>query len=1258
MMDSPQWRVLNMLAHMLDHAQRVLVDEPELAEVREHVDELAVGRRGLAGRLRALLLAAPTADGRLGHPVLARGCTGAESRMAPSRSTPTRSEPSRVSGLARRKMSASSDTRQPRTTDGCNRPCIYLYCPRMAAPIQTADTEPVAPASTAEVREAQLRLQTQQPGLQTDGVAGPETQAVIERFQADHGLPTDGILGPQTLAMIRDRCPLDEQLLDVRAFRGEVRGVVSTPTDQLVVGTAAGELYRFIGDPPNTPSKIRSGRINAPIYRLGLSPNGKRVAIGTTDGRVVQVDEFMKVVGSFELAASKTDIFWSRYSSSGALACAWGADRVAVFRPGDDFAPNYLACQPGTTNLAWLSDDELIVSTNFSLAIISSTEKSIPKSASAPSGQDMLRWLEVSHSGEVLATRGRDPQIEIWNARTLEHRASINGSGSTSDASALAFSPEDGILAVGRADGWLELLDTQSWQVLARWRAHSQRITSIAFAPGEQWLATGSADTTAKRWRSPAKGVADGSIAILDSDSAHGVDALEIRRDVRALSRVMLAKDLRPPLSIGIFGDWGAGKSFFINKLHEQIERDAQLAREANNRECAWYGHVIQITFNAWHYVETNLWAALVTHLFDELGRRIDPQVPERTTRARLMSELDTARNAKSEAAEWEAAAQTRLAQAKREVEVAARRVAEVRDDQAWIESSDLLRLAANRFQRRLPETAKGGGEPSSDQLTLLEQMWREQTEALATWTGRLRLHFTRPRAWLLLLATVGLGIGTWVLWSRQLWPEWTSWSALTGTIGALLAWLGDAGKTAASNLDGVLARLRDVHARSKKLDQELNETRQSRVAAALRPLETARHSAHAALEAARADHERALRAAEQAERAVTEAEQAVAEASSGRVLFRFLTERAGSPDYRQHLGIISLIRADLVRLAALVGASKSEQPSVKSSSPVARVERIVLYIDDLDRCSPDRVVDVLQAIHLLLGVPDLFVVVVAVDSRWLIRSLANYYDRLLGPKDSIRESTPLDYLEKIFQIPYVVEQMDEVGYASMIRSLLRSKLRPLPPTPSPTLQSVEAEPGVDDHVKRKPTTQTIAPGPEPSTAEVQKSSVEPQVADDRVELDSGDLSPRELTISKDEQEFMEHVGPLIATPRLAKAFVNVYRLLRARMEHPVRDEPTLEKYLAGQHYRVALVILAMQIGHPEHAHELLRELQTTAPETTLDDYLARQTKSEQNGDPERQRILAFLVALRAGGYLPNKVSTYVAWAERVRRFSFQPWRR
>jgi KAP family P-loop domain len=81
-------------------------------------------------------------------------------------------------------------------------------------------------------------------------------------------------------------------------------------------------------------------------------------------------------------------------------------------------------------------------------------------------------------------------------------------------------------------------------------------------------------------------------------------------------------------------------------------------------------------------------------------------------------------------------------------------------------------------------------------------------------------------------------------------------------------------------------------------------------------------------------------------------------------------------PDVRSGLGAWRVGRAC---------AASLEPDAVDDELP--EIDRFVLYIDDLDRCPPRRVVEMLDAIHLLLAVP-LFVVVVAVDPRWLLRSL------------------------------------------------------------------------------------------------------------------------------------------------------------------------------------------------------------------------------------------------------------------------------
>src|SRR5262249_25138930 len=102
--------------------------------------------------------------------------------------------------------------------------------------------------------------------------------------------------------------------------------------------------------------------------------------------------------------------------------------------------------------------------------------------------------------------------------------------------------------------------------------------------------------------------------------------------------------------------------------------------------------------------------------------------------------------------------------------------------------------------------------------------------------------------------------------------------------------------------------------------------------------------------------------------------------------------------------------------------------------------DRIVLYIDDLDRCSHEQVYAVLQAIHLLLAF-ELFVVVVGVDVSWVEGAVAKYFEGDLAGEEpaeagarpkprSDRRKRAADYLEKIFQIAFWLQPLStgEVG--------------------------------------------------------------------------------------------------------------------------------------------------------------------------------------------------------------------------------------
>src|SRR5262249_5434867 len=161
--------------------------------------------------------------------------------------------------------------------------------------------------------------------------------------------------------------------------------------------------------------------------------------------------------------------------------------------------------------------------------------------------------------------------------------------------------------------------------------------------------------------------------------------------------------------------------------------------------------------------------------------------------------------------------------------------------------------------------------------------------------------------------------------------------------------------------------------------------------------------------------------------------------------------------DYSRHLGLIARARLDFGKLSELLAATRAEAGGAPDAVPsLPRVDRIILYIDDLDRCPEDKVVDVLQAVHLLLAFP-LFVVVVGVDSRWLLHSLRQRSKAFAGQNgaeaglsaEEIAEwrTTPLNYLEKIFQIPFTLRPMAQTGFGKLIEDLTApATLRVEPP--------------------------------------------------------------------------------------------------------------------------------------------------------------------------------------------------------------------
>lgn len=277
--------------------------------------------------------------------------------------------------------------------------------------------------------------------------------------------------------------------------------------------------------------------------------------------------------------------------------------------------------------------------------------------------------------------------------------------------------------------------------------------------------------------------------------------------------------------------------------------------------------------------------------------------------------------------------------------------------------------------------------------------------------------------------------------------------------------------------------------------------------------------------------------------------------------------------EYREQLSLVARTR---VRFDWVNGV-------VTKAAPADR-KRFVIVIDDLDRCAPENVVKVLEAVHLLFNY-EMFVVVLAVDTRWLAQSLQIRYQQLLGATDS---AEPYDYLEKIIQIPVQLLPLDEALVRTMITGLTGATLPPPAehgdaPAPAPH----EAD-GSD-------------PGAGPSSAGAAGALA---ARHDRTGRPS--LPAQVLKITPDEATALSAVAPLVGTtPRTVKRFVNTYRLLKARANDPA--ELGRPQGSIGDHEVVAF-LLAVVTGRPAVYQRLLPALICAPDRQTLEPVVAALT--------------------------------------------------
>ncbi|MEW2519927.1 P-loop NTPase fold protein [Actinacidiphila alni] len=1030
------------------------------------------------------------------------------------------------------------------------------------------------------------------------------------RESAHEGVVLDGSSGPRaplfTAALLRgletgeadldgDGWITDRELFDDVARRMRDSGLHQTP--QMRRSSAHEPLYIAKsarapaasggpGLPDSTAPEIYADGLG-PVFALAYSPDGAMLAVGGADGMRVLDTATRAPLTGFEGAR---DVRALAFHPNGSVVVAGGDHGLRMWHTDTGGQRAYDSGVGVVRGLAFHhGGDPLLVGGEYGLFSWSAPASPSEAVLSTTAEVTAVAYAPAGNLIVVAEDSGVIRLVEPSSFDPMRGREAHSGG-----ATALAYSRHP-VFASAGLDGTVLIWDPMRPEPLRSLTGHTSRVSAIAFDPAGSTLASAGFDGTVRLW---------------DPDTGE-----QLRLLTGHLGRVRAVAYSPDGMRLVSAGDDGTVRAWPLDArqpvtapprrprrelpgLHSDVASAQDLLNNAADVEMLATLAAATGTRPPLAIALLGKWGAGKSSLMAQMHRQIEQLAQLSTNNPGTSAFAATVRQIHFNA--WHYSDEhlwTGL------VDHLFRSLAE--DDGASADDASTARAATER-DRLAAELA----ELETEQRRLDARL--ADADGPPSWPGALA---SGPR---LLLAAAGTALrdgwrhkGTVVAWAVILAGGYAGWHWLG-------PWLTGALGGAAALAAPVWAGLRTGHARGTALTGQ----------------------ARGRLE----ERQRAVRTRATAARArLVEVDAAVR-------LAAFLGEHGDPGTYQEFRGLLGRVHHDLVRLDTMLRQAHAEWAAGRTAVPPP-LERIVLYIDDLDRCPPRRVVELLAAVHLMLALP-LFVVVVAVDPRWLLKSLEHHYQELFdgplpepGPADTDEGTTPLDYLDKIFQIPFSVPQATAEKTAGYLTTLLGD---PAPPPGAPAAVPAPAAPGRPDpaapETERAPVPRPTAPVPPPVV----------RTPTHGTPWEVPDLQPDQLRLQAAEITFMSRLGGLTPTPRAAKKLVNLYRLVRIGVDRDdlpefVGAEPVRsgEPGAPGTH-QVVQLLLAVLVGSPDHSSRMFRAILRADPAAGIVTVL----RTEEAG-PAGPRLADLIEATAAVTPVITDTRPYQVWCPRLARFSF-----
>ena len=109
-----------------------------------------------------------------------------------------------------------------------------------------------------------------------------------------------------------------------------------------------------------------------------------------------------------------------------------------------------------------------------------------------------ITFIDFSSDGLLLASGGIDKTVQLWDTQTQKLIARFKGH--TNEILTVAFSPDSVMLASGGRDKIVRLWNIKTRKRIAKFKGHTERVKSVAFSPNGSILASSGVDGVIRLW--------------------------------------------------------------------------------------------------------------------------------------------------------------------------------------------------------------------------------------------------------------------------------------------------------------------------------------------------------------------------------------------------------------------------------------------------------------------------------------------------------------------------------------------------------------------------------------------------------------------------------------------------------------------------------------------------------------------------------------------------------------------------------------